>query len=468
MKSDISIMNEFPGTPRPQQENALRQIESNWDQADVFVIEIPTGGGKSRIAVTLARWVNKKYRLKSNILAPTNILVDQYREEFPKMHTLARKGNYRCFGKEGTRSYSSCQDHYDGCGNHCRGCPYIATVRKSHIAPYGIYNPYTYLAHRLYKPVLIVDEAHNLVKMITSMAAKRIWKKQYNFPNWVTNYRTLFRWVQDALKEFPNDRKLNILNTDLETGKMRYLVERAIETNRGKEEEVLNLLPIDISEEKPVLWPSTNKNPVRKIILLSATFSKVDLQQLGLDKKRVMWIKTDSPIPTERRPISYQGVEHYSSNSLPSDKTWKWLESAMESHPHVKGLIHMPYSMARVFESKLPDTLRQRLMFHDNLSKQQVYEEWRTSDPVQGKVLVASGMYEGIDLKGPEFGWQAILKIPFPNLGEPALRYLADEKPEQYAWLAIKDVLQASGRICRAPDDYGDCLLYTSPSPRDS
>lgn len=420
---------------------------------------MPVGSGKSRTAYTIAKWAYKEKYITSNILAPTNILVEQYRIEFKGLHTLARKDNYVCFGKEDSRSYSSCEDHHSVLKYHCKGCLYITAVRKSHKMPYGIYNPYTYMAHRLYKPLLIVDEAHNLIKMITDLAAKRLWKKDYHFPNWVTNYRTLLRWVKEKLKEYPQDKKLNILLQDLESGNMRYIVERTIEPWRGRDEEVLKLLPIDISREKPVLWPSHTKRKVEKIILLSATLSRVDIQQLGLDKRRVIWIRTESPIPAERRPISYQGLEYYSATSEPTDKTWQWFVDKMREHPHTKGLIHMPYSYAARFRQIVPQELADRLVYHDNVNKADVYSEWRQSDPQQGKVLVASGMYEGIDLKGPDYSWQVILKVPYPSLGEPALKYLAEEHPERYAWMAIKDIIQASGRICRAEDDYGETYI---------
>lgn len=94
-------------------------------------------------------------------------------------------------------------------------------------------------------------------------------------------------------------------------------------------------------------------------------------------------------------------------------------------------------------------------MFHDKENKRDVYAAFRAADPADGAILVASGLYEGVDLPEDLGRWQVISKIPWMSLGNPAIRHLAELDPEWYLWETIKTVIQGCGRICRTPTDFG-------------
>ena len=125
--------------------------------------------------------------------------------------------------------------------------------------------------------------------------------------------------------------------------------------------------------------------------------------------------------------------------------------------------MHATYGMAaqlRTYVQSVAGTplgsyLASRLVYHDRSDKQLRYQEWRASSPSAGKVLVASGMYEGVDLAGDAARWQVLTKVPWPSLGDVAIKYQAEQDPEWYAWAAAKLVVQACGRVCRGPEDYG-------------
>jgi Rad3-related DNA helicase len=46
------------------------------------------------------------------------------------------------------------------------------------------------------------------------------------------------------------------------------------------------------------------------------------------------------------------------------------------------------------------------------------------------------------------------------------MRYRAESDPEMYAWMAIRLVVQAAGRVCRAPDDEGITIILDSDLKR--
>jgi Rad3-related DNA helicase len=457
------ILSYFPGTPRAVQEFALRQGEDALSKVDVLVIELPTGSGKTRTGYTFQRYLHKELGLKSAYIVPTNILMDQVQADFPKMHSLRNMQSYDCSLYEEQTQKLNCFEAR-ACSKDkkfCKGCPYMGAVRKSHVVPYAAYTYHTYLAHRLYRDVLVIDEAHLTLPLLRSMAGKRLWYHQYQFPSWVNSYGKLLRWVEKHPK-LKTDSKLQMLLKELTSGKTRYLVQRGTDLYHGREEECLKLLPIDIRDNPPILWPG---GKVKKIILMSATINRKDVEQLGLDKRRVRFISAPSPIPKEQRPIFFTPVGNASfkhqEETLPLLASF--IRAKLQERPE-KGIIHAPYSMAE----KLRDLLtgEPRLLFHNQENKSEVYQAFRNSSVEGGSVLVASGLYEGISLDYDAGRWQVIAKVPYANLAEPAIAWQAETDPESYAWEAIKLMAQASGRICRTPTDWGHTFITDSAFER--
>jgi hypothetical protein len=122
-----------------------------------------------------------------------------------------------------------------------------------------------------------------------------------------------------------------------------------------------------------------------------------------------------------------------------------------------KGLIHITYNLAEKLSMYLDNS---RLIWHTKEDKMRKYKEFReTTEP---KVMIASGLYEGIDLAGDDYKWQVITKIPFPSLAEPAIKFKAEKDPVWYHWETLKVLIQACGRICRGPTDSGTTYIIDS------
>lgn len=449
----MNILSMFPGTPRPVQVEALREIERAWSSADVFVVNLPVGSGKSRIAVTLARWANKRHSLSSSITTPTNLLVEQYTKDFSRLFTLAKRDSYPCH----TVTDISCGAFRDANARQCNDCHYTRLTRQAHAVPYGIFNNHIYLAHGLYKNVMIADEAHNLVHLLQDRAALRFWTHDYRFPEWVRDYGTLLRWLE-ANPRLDEEAKLQKLHAELTGPKPRYVISRQDEMYRGTLRDGISLSPVDVRDEPPIFWPNQK---VKKIVLLSATIGKKDIEQLGLDKRRVIFINATSPVDKSRRPIISLAVCNmsmkYQNESVPV--VARTVRELLRLHSE-KGIIHATYSVAEKLRLILHD--EPRLQWHDREHAKEAYEDFKNSPPDSGQVLVASGMYEGIDLPYDAARWQALTKVPYPSLAEPAIKYLADKDPEWYQWETAKLVLQASGRVVRASDDWGITYILDS------
>jgi Rad3-related DNA helicase len=118
-----------------------------------------------------------------------------------------------------------------------------------------------------------------------------------------------------------------------------------------------------------------------------------------------------------------------------------------------KGLIHATYKIASELREILGDN--PRIIWHTKEDAKEKYQEFLAAPPESGKILVASGLYEGADLPYDQARWQVLTKIPWPYLGDPAIQWLAGQDPEWYRWETVKTVLQACGRIVRGVDDWG-------------
>jgi len=120
-----------------------------------------------------------------------------------------------------------------------------------------------------------------------------------------------------------------------------------------------------------------------------------------------------------------------------------------ERHAGERGLIHATYQLAEMLR---PHLVGSRYLFHDKWNKKEQYEKYIKTP---GSILVACGLYEGINLPDDLGRWQVITKVPWPSLGDPAIKAMAERDEEWYMWQTAKTVIQAAGRICRHENDYG-------------
>lgn len=437
------------------------------DGDNLYLLEdftVTHNSGKSRTAVTIARWARSKHSMRSALTTPTRILTNQYAEEFPTLAVMKGQGDYLCETLENADPDGepyTCKYIKETMDKFCSGkdCCYMRAMRRTFKAPYVLGNYYTYLAQGLQRDLVLFDEAHQVLDFLRSMAEKKLWKHDYNFPSWVRTYATLQRWVESH-PSVETDAKLKLLKQELNSSLRKYVIVRDWATYRGEDREALLLKPIDVRNSKPVLWPEKR---VRKLVFLSATMNWQDIKELGLDRRRVHYIEPPSPIPAERRPVTLEplGSFSYRQKHVTLPLAVEWIGNALKTKKG-KGIIHVPYAMASELKELLPE--HPRLLTHTKEDKLDTYNEFRarTDEPV----LLASGLYEGIDLAGEDYTWQAILKVPFPSLAEPAIKYRAEEEPAWYLWETLKVIIQACGRICRGADDYGETIILDSDFKR--
>lgn len=454
----IDLCRYFPyKSAREIQRMCLEELGNNWNDYDVFVISAPTAFGKASIAKTL---MNAFHSV--SVITPTNLLVDQFIEEFPSTFTLKRMDSYYC--DEWQRP---CPATRAKLKTFCKGCHCSKTLAtaKYKSGP-GIYNYHIYLAYKLHREVLVVDEAHNLIPHIRNRMALRLWQHDVKYPD---NMRTI-----DQMRAFLNkldqkkrksSKKLSAWYNAIHSANPEYTVSRTKAEFNGKgtvrgepeERDCIELLPVDITQAPPIFWGSS-----KKLVLLSATINKKDIQTLGLLRKKVLYIDCESPISAQSRPIVLQDLVSVNRQSMvhATLKIANYINNVLApKHDGEKGLIHATYAQSEILKQFLTGP---RYIFHDRDNKKEQYQAFRNSNPADGKILVASGMYEGIDLPEDLGRWQVIAKIPWSSLEDPAIRYQAVKDPDWYSWETWRTVIQACGRICRTVSDFGITYVLDS------
>lgn len=458
---NVSILSHFPyKQARPLQADVLETLERSWNNYDVFVIVAPTAAGKSALARTLMSW---KYG--TSFITPTNMLVDQFLEEFPDSNRLHRLDNYWC--EEWQQSCAATRARQK---SFCKGCfcsKDLATAKYQKGS--GVYNYYTYTAHRLYRPFLVVDEAHNLVKSLQDRMAIRIWQHDVRYPHNMNTREQMVKWVESLSPAKLKLKKFAALHEALSTEAPNYVVERTKDwfngkgTNRGEPEErdCIKLHPVDISDAPPIYWPQE----VQKIILMSATIGPTDIRELGLDSRRVLYLECKSPIPHEQRPVYIDPIINISRETLESNtaEMGQIIADLARNHTGEKGVIHATYQMAEMLRQHLRG---ERYIFHTQLNKREQFQRFVDMPPESGAVLIASGMYEGIDLAGDLARWQVVAKTPWLSLGDPAVAYKAERDPDWYRWSTLRDLIQACGRVVRTTSDYGVTYIFDASAER--
>lgn len=421
----MSILDYFHGEPRPQQSEVLRKLESLWNRYDVFILRMPVGAGKSRVAKCLLNWQGR-----GTVVTPTNVLKNQYLDEMPDLASHA--------------SLPECSNDR---------AEYEAGLDEVSAAPQRCTTYYGYLGqrHRYYQPLLVVDEAHQLIPFLQDKEAVKLWYSKFPIPHTVRTVADLVSWAEAHSHVHATVRKLA---KKLAQHPDTFVLEHAQEFLRGRQEELIRLLPITPRNNRPILWPPSK---VRKLVFMSASFHEEDLYDLGLDGRRVCTLDSSSPIPATNRPIVYDPVGSLGAANVDATLPLlvERLKAYLVAHPNERGFVHTTYSLARRLREHLRDP---RLVWHGRDNRGLMYHRW-LNDEQPNTVFVGCGFTEGIDLKYDRARWQVVTKLMYPSKGESAVLKKLQQRPAWYSWVAARDLQQAAGRVSRAPDDFGVTYL---------
>ena len=204
-----------------------------------------------------------------------------------------------------------------------------------------------------------------------------------------------------------------------------------------------------------------------RFALLSATILSKEgfCASVGLSPDRVGMVELGHTFPVENRPLYdvTQGKMTYEDRDETLPDIARTIVRILAAHPDEKGLVHChSYAIQERLEALLADFgVGQRLRAHDTADRDAQLSAWKGAD--DASVFLSVKMEEALDLEGDLARWQVICKAPYPNTRDSRVaRRLQDDQWGWYYRSALRTVIQACGRVVRAPDDYGATYLADS------
>jgi Rad3-related DNA helicase len=464
-------------TLRPVQEDVLLWVEKNWNAYNLLVIEAPTALGKSIISLTIARWEESKERSVA-LLTPSNILINQYVNEFTDIPFLKGSEHYMC----DSHPNMTCAEVEETYAKKCKDCHFRKAKRDCIKAPISIYNYHSYYMLKeegkpVRKDTLLVDESHSLWSFLQELSSMRFWSHKidtsnvYNIETFVTVLQEHYREASIKLNNFHGTKKdkakwinkrdrLSRVIDDISHNPSNFSYARGMELYKNKPMEAISVKPLTMDSSVPKLW----NGKTDRIVMLSGTINERELKAVGINNLKVCHYKAPSPIPVDRRMVYISPVSNMSYHQVDEgiEDMVKAIKTISDLYPNDKGVIHCTYSLGARIASmlRLNHTADSRFIVYDKKSKAEVLNDFISSD--QPKVLIASGVSEGVDLKENLCRFQILAKIVFPSSSDPHMKNLSVRDSEMYKWLTIKNVVQSCGRSTRTPTDFSEIYILDS------
>lgn len=489
-------------TFRTGQDTAIESMAKKLDEGEKFIIaELPTGIGKSDVAMALAKSTESAF-----ITTSQNILIDQYAKDFGNGKNFALvKGrkNYKCIG-----SFDNC--HEGGlakCAFSCKSneedeeltkqlltkdrCTYKVFRDVARMSRVALTNT-TYYAlackGELWgrRNLAVIDESHNLAGEVMSLtemviSEKSLDKMRLNVkrmpfkeagPVKVDHFAHYLEEVREVL-EF----NIAVLEKEAENGlpsgsdqleDMQQLLQRIVwffdsiesgvewvvdfEIDPKSKYEKLIARPLDTAYFAQSLFFRDQAN---QFVLQSATIVdfKRYAEELGIDAAHT--VRRNSPFDLSRRPIFDMGTADMSykkiDESLP--KIADEVRRILRERPDQKGLIHTgSYKVQKYLQDQFSNS--SRCYFPGPGERQEAIEKHFSSK--EPTVLFSPSMTEGIDGKGDALRFQVVCKLPYPSLADRRVKIKADRSYAWYQYQTLKTLIQAVGRGMRSEDDWCD------------
>ncbi|WP_135821772.1 ATP-dependent DNA helicase [Halostella litorea] len=511
------IHDEFPAPSyRGNQRTALDDVRDAFAAGnDVVLVRAPTGSGKSLLARAIAGCARRTdeaspsdatdaYYTTPQVSQLDDAAADPLLDD---LNVIRGKGNYTCIlpNEEHTPvNQAPCvrESGYDCSVKH--RCPYfsdraIASNRRIAAMTLAYFMQTAGSDVFRKRDVCVIDEAHGLAEWAEMYATVELGPR--SVPIWedlrVPAVDSVERAVEyaDALVDTCKRRKDDLLaQAELTPEEARtrdrlqeliseldwfvddyrdpdsateWLVDQAdpVDGDGGASGDggPLTIKPMNPEKYlKHTVWDRGNR-----FALLSATIldKAAFCRQVGLDPADVALVDVGHTFPVEHRPLYdvTQGKMTYAERDETLPDLARVLVRIMAEHRDEKGLVHChSYAIQERLRDRLADFgVADRVRSHDRDGRDDALETWKATDDPD--VFLSVKMEEALDLEGDLARWQVLCKAPFPNTNDSRVAHrLADDQWAWYYRTTLRTVIQACGRVVRAPDDHGATYLADS------
>jgi ATP-dependent DNA helicase DinG len=472
----------FPEWRQHQQETVEALIRC---QKRFPVLNAPTGSGKSLTysATALLLRLKKQSGIVSSgpkirvaALTATKALQDQLTSDFEGvgLTDVRGMGNYPCAISPGL----SVEDGPCHSGMECdlkkAGCSYFDAVRAAKDSWFVCTN-YDYWLHADLGnyDVLILDEAHNAAKKLASHLGFSLSSNDcktldidHPFKNdwleWAIKIKPI---LETRIKNLPTGLYVSTEHREFRKKAQRLLekITRLVKADpdkwiceawMGKTTHGWKWDVIDPSEYKEVLFKR-----IKKVILVSATVTKMNLKELGIPTQESEFFETPSTFKVKNRPVYIVKTGAQMRHDSDDFDLWQWvrtIDKIIGARLDRKGIIH-PHSYRRQ-EYLLKNSKYRRLFICAEKGQGEIaVARYKRSEPPS--ILMSPAVKEGVDFPYDECRYQIICKVPFPDSRSPLIKARRKVWKKYSDHIAMQELVQASGRPVRADDDWAETFL---------
>ena len=451
------MLHHFDGSgrqPRAVQRQGLEWLQSGWVDSPVHAIEMTVGSGKSAFARTLQ--IGKG----AHTVIPSNLLMDQYTNEYTKVNFLKGKAHYSC------QMGMTCHDWTNVMEQRaCNDCPYKKQKEIAETCP-TFFNPmslYYLLRQRqsLHIPAIVVDEAHQLPQMVLQLCSIRLRKSAYGFTDHDVRESNLYEYLKKLYGKLSRLAFLyqqgNAHKKAAECASEMESIAIILEAWKESPQNFAVYLEKGLYHKRPETY--LNIRPIRapafvmrellrseRVVLMSGTLFPHDLEDLSAGRSH-RFLSLPSPIPKERRQILYRPTPFPMNSETPPAKVVEWIEQQLKAYPNRNTIIHTTYDRAK----KWAPLFNQPILINTPETKNETLERFKK----YGGVWLAAGCAEGLDLRDDLCRLNIVPHLMRANLGDPVIakRKGLQDGNRWYALEAIKIAIQQFGRSTRHEND---------------
>jgi Rad3-related DNA helicase len=473
---------------RPAQEQAIEHVLTSTKRFPC--IGAPPGVGKSALAWALANILGGK----TVILTATLGLQDQYLEDFASAGLLDIRGrsNFRCW--EGGNCETGLQL---GCRERLQ-CPYSVAARAWWQAEIGVANYAWWMAVTALPNsqnavsgvnTLICDEAHLADEWLSRSLDFWIGERECRFAGldvrtmgedcveWNKRGGEIWAAAIDKLT-FMKD-KLSGMSQNAKTAAAKDL-KRA----EGFVDRAAKLAKIEASNwvvtkdegnddgrlwRFECIWPGRYREQlfqgIERVVLMSATLRPKTMQLLGISSKDYDFREWGRQFPAKNGPVIWVPTTRVRADERmsPEDKRM-WLDRHVElaqSRDDRKGLAHTKsYGRAKEVSEYLRSAgchVEMNGKDPDSPNAREAFD--RHVRGPHNSILVSPSFGTGWDFKGKRAEWQAISKIPLPDMRSKLMQARRERDGGYEDYLAAQELVQQTGRVVRSETDRGETFI---------
>jgi len=463
-------------------EGQLRAVVKAFNSDKRFVaLSLPTGSGKTLIYMCLANMFARQTGLRVCVLTSTKALQDQLARDFGNdLVDVRGMNNYPCVPlQSGGEFYDPSEDEWQrNCdrgpcktGTMCKlrhsGCHYFDKVRAASSARVVSTNyAYWMAGAKSLGPIdlLVLDEAHKapaeLAGFLSTSLSHLELRGMLGSHSGAESAAGWADWASGKLIEV-RERMISGLSSYHDRTHARE--QRALERIERKLK-IIAMCDDDWIIERTdkgmrfdPIWPRKLNHYLfknaKKVIMTSATVRPKTCELLGIDPDELYFYESDSVFPLERRPFIHIPTVRLNHRSSPEAlRHWAvTIDQIINKRPGLSGVIHT-VSYQRMHYLLAQSQHSERMMTHDTRTTARVVEQFKSS--TAGSILVSPSATTGYDFPYSQCRWQIISKVPFPDTRSKILKARCKDDKEFGMYLAMQELVQASGRGMRASDDW--------------